>query len=158
METGGMSSTTMARFIVRAVLSPPFSRAERQSGHCASAPGGIKNTTAATARSAAEKSRSFLPLPFIITTSLGLARGRFRRRRGGAHGAQAVRAEAVGEDYEEEADADDGRRHEREHEAHALELKVHEVGDDQRRLYDREPHQNRQHYVERHLHVREEDL
>src|ERR1043165_9125393 len=140
IATGGTSRTTMPKFSVRAA-APACSTAVRHIGHCASAPAGWSAASAASESAARSRQESFISSCFIFTTSFRLA-----RRGGGSRSVRALaeRAEAVGEDYEEEADADDERRDEREHEAHALELEVHEVGDDQSGLDEREAHQDRQ--------------
>src|SRR2546423_433026 len=130
-----MSRTTVARVIVRAVASPPWSRPPRHRGHPAGAADGSSADTAASATTATKTSCQLHPRLVILRTSFRFGRGglsgggRFRR---GARRAVLKRAEAVGEDDEEEADADDENGDERQHEAHPLEPQVHEVGDDQR--------------------------
>src|SRR5829696_1154522 len=101
--TGGMSRTTMARLSVRAVWSPAFCTAERQSGHCASAVSGHAAASAASA-SAAAQTRVMLPT-VLDNFSTPLMLGRVRALRGRRDGlrlgrAQTARSEAVGEDDE----------------------------------------------------------
>src|SRR3954462_1979206 len=112
IETGGMSRTTIAVFIVRAVWSPAFVRAERQSGHCASAVSGHAAVSAASASATAKTGMMRRTVLDNFSTSLMLWRGRpFGRGRDGLRlsRAQPARAEAVGEDDEEQADADGER-------------------------------------------------
>jgi len=58
IETGGMSRTMMARFIVLAAFAPACCKDVRQSAHCASAAGGEAHA-AASSTAAAHRSLAF---------------------------------------------------------------------------------------------------